>query len=346
MKKTLLIYANNNTWSSWEDKKEQIKKFWKPVCDLDITVVNTSFKNIPFEYVMVSDGSTGKEMFVTSGVVQNKWFDENVSFKAKGYDFVALVLNQLDKGNYKTASGVQTLLDSSVVEITIFANGEFDGAYAQGFKYLGNSFVLYLCHEMSHGFYRLFDKKDYTHTHFYSGYPERVLLDFQGIPQKALVRDLMNKIYAFYQKYLAKANTQLPSGKKMYDTAYANLGRDLSPKENELACAETVNALAKMAWGEEVGGLLSTKSMYESLIRDIKYMEIVKPLPGDIIISPTGYGNGKIPNGHVGIVGKNWIMSNQSSTSKLEANFTIESWRNYFEKKGGYPVVFFRRIII
>ena len=65
---------------------------------------------------------------------------------------------------------------------------------------------------------------------------------------------------------------------------------------------------------------------------------------GNIVISPTGMGDGSI-RGHVGIMGKNdVIMSNDSRTGKWMANYTIETWRERYSRKGKMPVYFYKVI--
>lgn len=115
---------------------------------------------------------------------------------------------------------------------------------------------------------------------------------------------------------------------KLYDTAYSFLGRDASPRDladDEFGCAESVNAVYKAAFGKEIGGDLSTLRMYQALLNSPDFVQIDSPLFGDVIISPTTYA--RVPVGHVGIVGKWQVMSNDSRSGKWEANYTLQSWR-------------------
>lgn len=115
---------------------------------------------------------------------------------------------------------------------------------------------------------------------------------------------------------------------KLYDTAYSFLGRDASPKDlapDDLGCAESVNAVYKAAFGREIGGDLSTLRMYSALLNSLDFIKVDAPLYGDMIISPTTYA--KVPVGHVGIVGKWQIMSNNSNNGKWEAHYTLDSWK-------------------
>ena len=132
---------------------------------------------------------------------------------------------------------------------------------------------------------------------------------------------------------------------RIYQVGKLYLDLDISEKENELGCAEAVNFLFKRALGEEVGGGISTYKMYLSLKGNDKFKQVSEPKEGDIIISPTGYGNGKLKNGHVGIVGKQaTILSSSSATGRFEENYTLDSWGLIYGTGGGYPIKFFRRV--
>lgn len=138
-------------------------------------------------------------------------------------------------------------------------------------------------------------------------------------------------------------------GQILYETAVKCLGRDLTPDDtipDEVDCAETTNAVYKQAFGVEIGGGASTNAMYKALLANTAlFKRVTAPLPGDIVISPTGYGNGNLSNGHVGIIGVDGaIMSNSSSTGRFSQNFTQESWRQRYVDKGGFPMAFFRRV--
>lgn len=130
-----------------------------------------------------------------------------------------------------------------------------------------------------------------------------------------------------------------------YDQAMSDLGRSMSGNNKSLGCATTINTLSERAIGRPIGGGTSTYWMYEELKKNKeRFKEMKEPLRGDLIISPTGTGNiKKISNGHVGIVLDNKeIASNDSRTGIFRKNYTIQSWRNRWEKIGQYPVLFYR----
>lgn len=130
----------------------------------------------------------------------------------------------------------------------------------------------------------------------------------------------------------------------LYQTALECLGKDMAPYEDEFGCAEAVNAVFKKAFGRDIGGGQSTYWLYGILKNDTRFEKNFSPLPGDIIISPTGYGNKKkLRNGHIGIVSDSeQIMSNNSINGLWEKNYTFITWTRRYKIFGNYPVEFFR----
>ncbi len=160
----------------------------------------------------------------------------------------------------------------------------------------------------------------------------------------ALINSLKKQIAALEAELALILNSRT----KIYQAALASIGTDASPNDvapDELGCAETVNDIVTKALGYPAGGDVSTNRMYQALLKNPKFIKVDQALPGDIIISPTGYGNGGLSNGHVGIFGENeTIMSNDSSTGKFESNYTIKTWIARYRNKGGYPIVYFRAV--
>lgn len=112
-----------------------------------------------------------------------------------------------------------------------------------------------------------------------------------------------------------------------------------------LGCAETVNELARRAWGAPIGGGLSTAAMWECLKDASKFapLEVLEALPGDIIISPTGSVQGaKLAHGHVGVVAEYGILSNDSELGSLQESYDMQAWQDYYTKYGGLPTLIYR----
>lgn len=160
------------------------------------------------------------------------------------------------------------------------------------------------------------------------------------------MKELLAKLNLLFKQLFQLSNVQTPHSLRLLAVTKANLGKDLSPREDEFGCAETVNTLCMKAFLEPAGGDLSTRKMYIELLANSKWVRVYVPLPGDIILSPTTYGNGKMANGHVGIVIENgMIASNNSYNSLLEVNYNLRSWRERYGVVGGFPIAFFRKIL-
>lgn len=138
----------------------------------------------------------------------------------------------------------------------------------------------------------------------------------------------------------------IPS-ERLYITAVSFIGKDASPNDradDEYGCADSVNCVYKATFGYEIGGGTSTYLMYQVLKNSPKFTKVTSWERGDIIISPSRYGNGKIV-GHVGIMSdNNKIMSNTSSDGIWRENFTILSWIRRYRDIGELPIMFFRPI--
>ncbi len=152
-----------------------------------------------------------------------------------------------------------------------------------------------------------------------------------------------------FAQLFGMVNLTTVQGQRIYKTAVSLIGLDASPKDlatDDLGCAESVSTiLATLFPPFQV--ILGTYALFLALRGAPEFVEVTNPLPGDVIISPTGLGGqGGIAHGHTGIVGENRIViSNDSATGKWSSNYTLDSWRARYAQRGGYPVFFFRRII-
>lgn len=129
----------------------------------------------------------------------------------------------------------------------------------------------------------------------------------------------------------------------IYKVALNSIGLDPSPldrADDVLGCVESVTEILKKA-GAFPKITTGTYTFYFELARSRHWAPTAKPREGDIVISPTGMGNGKI-RGHVGIFAKNGvIMSNDSWTGKWQANYDIDRWNARYRDIGGMPVHYF-----
>jgi hypothetical protein len=136
-------------------------------------------------------------------------------------------------------------------------------------------------------------------------------------------------------------NTQTEKSLIVYQTAKALLGLPLA-QNPVLGCVETANFIFKSATGTPICNSASTVDAYKELQDENRFMRVCDPLPGDVIVSPTGMGNGKMPHGHIGIVAKQGVMSNSSETGRLELNYTLKKWTELFYIYGGFPIYYYR----
>lgn len=160
----------------------------------------------------------------------------------------------------------------------------------------------------------------------------------------------MNPAQYLFVSLIKAGNFATPASDKLYQTAVSCLGKDASPLDkanDDVACAESVNSVVFKAFGDYAGGDLSTARMYSALKNNMKFAEVSSPIKGDIIISPTGYGNGQLSNGHVGIVGDSYgIMSNNSANGIWDIHYTLTTWKARYAVLGGFPVKFYRRMFM
>ena len=166
-----------------------------------------------------------------------------------------------------------------------------------------------------------------------------------------IIIKIMRQLIEAQQRLLALLQQkQSMNREKLYSTIMAFLNQDVTPTDvipDEYACAETANAIHVKAFGFPIGGRASSYLLYQALLVSPYFTKMDEPDKGDIIISPTGTRTRKspIPNGHVGfVIENNQIAANNSQNGKFQITYTIDSWRERYEVKGGYPVYFFRRI--
>lgn len=136
----------------------------------------------------------------------------------------------------------------------------------------------------------------------------------------------------------------------LYAYAKSQIGKQKSGIKApiEYGCAEAVNRIFRECFGgDEIGGDVSSARLYQALSSSFRFTRVNSPaLRGDIIISPTGMGNGSIPNGHVGIVSDALkIMSNNSANGIWDEHLDSFAWTKHFAIDGGYPVYFFRVVV-
>lgn len=132
---------------------------------------------------------------------------------------------------------------------------------------------------------------------------------------------------------------------RLYQTAKDSLGRDASPKDiapDNLGCAETISEIIRKALPEIYCPVMTgTQELFNFLKTSPDFQQVLVPDPGSVIICVTGTGNGLVAHGHAGIIGKYGICSNDSRSGLFLENYTLDSWKRYFEVKGGFKSHYF-----
>jgi hypothetical protein len=124
------------------------------------------------------------------------------------------------------------------------------------------------------------------------------------------------------------------------------IGQDASPKDlavDGLGCAESLSTILRgiMPTFPVVTG---TWSLWDVLRGHADFWEVDTPERGDIILSVTGTGFGVFP-GHTGVVSDDAkVMSNDSADGIWRENYTLESWKDRYELRGGFKTRFFRLV--
>jgi len=174
-------------------------------------------------------------------------------------------------------------------------------------------------------------------TGYFGAKTKLAVLSYQkalGLPQTGV----------FGQPEESRINSEL-----IYKSTISFLGKDASPNDaapDEYGCADSVcGVLFNALLYPQIKWTVSTSQLYGQLLTSRGYIQVQIPRRGDIIISPTGYGSGKLANGHTGICGDNGlIFSNTSAIGKFEQNYNTTTWKDRYVTLGNFPVYYFRKL--
>lgn len=189
----LLILHNGKLWKSWDKKIQGLKDWWAPEINLDITLEQTKFKNIPWVNYGYPKPLQG---------IDQKWYDENISKPAKqrGFDCVILTLNEEDWPD-KKVEGWHTNANLGIEEIQIL--GRENAKYNfNGVKYEGDYWFNVARHELAHALYAIRGKIDNTHFWWELGNLAYVKTEIFGNPIVNAVKSVISppKKYKYFNQ--------------------------------------------------------------------------------------------------------------------------------------------------
>lgn len=136
------------------------------------------------------------------------------------------------------------------------------------------------------------------------------------------------------------------NNQRLYDRAVTFLGKDadpLDPVDDTVACVSSLEEVYHAEFQTWIGRikLFNTIDLHNALLISPKFRRVEVPKPGNIIVSVTEYRNGKQIFGHTGVIAKYGILSNDSVRKVWLENFTVESWKIYYEGRLGLKTYFY-----
>lgn len=142
---------------------------------------------------------------------------------------------------------------------------------------------------------------------------------------------------------------------QLYALAKSLIGEHLTLNEAVpwmVGCAEAVSTVLHRFGtpGIPPRGIEGTAALLAFLEHSPAFEEVNDYEVGNIIISATGSGNGRV-RGHVGICGVTQIMSNNSENGRWGTTWSIngpasigQNWVQYYQVYGGIPTRFFKPV--
>lgn len=166
----ILIVANNQKWKSWDKKIQEIKDWFNPI-KLDIDIIHTSIKNIPYEDYGIHDGAMRKG-------VSKSWFYREFTAKYTQYGIIIFSVSRTDWDCFPI-DGWQWNGNSIAVGASERGSYNFKGV-----KYPGGKWFNVVRHEICHALYVKQGKLDRTHYHWETGDLSRVVTELTTVPQE------------------------------------------------------------------------------------------------------------------------------------------------------------------
>lgn len=162
-------------------------------------------------------------------------------------------------------------------------------------------------------------------------------------------KNLLTLLQNLLELLKSKLGMPNPNSEKLYQTAKASLGMDITPNDiipDDVSCVASLQEVYRRAFGVYIGTgatLYNTRALKTHLATDPRFTPVSweELNYGDIVVYGTGEGNpGAV--GHCFVVGKRDWMNNHSDTGLWTANYTKAQVKAYWEDKLGFKPGCFR----
>ncbi len=132
---------------------------------------------------------------------------------------------------------------------------------------------------------------------------------------------------------------------ELYDKAFSLIGHHCTLDKSipfVVGCGQAMSYVLRQIAPDLIPlkGISGTAEWATKMANSSRFEEVPIPEVGSIIVSITGTGKGII-RGHIGVVGKNHIMSNRSADGTWEADWTHQHWIMYYHIFGGLQTKYY-----
>ena len=204
------------------------------------------------------------------------------------------------------------------------------------------------------GVYYCFDTYDSPHIKKYISEPsvayrfhieKKTNVQAQLSLIQSIINALKNVLESMKKRVdeLVEKDTKSPS-ERLLELAEAHVNVDVTPNDevdDVVACADSLTTLLRKQY-PDLPHSVYTPTTFKDLENSSHFERTKIIAPGHVIISPTGFGNGKV-RGHCGILGKNEVIwSNQSATGLWTNHLTLGKWVDRYRDEGDLPIYVYK----
>lgn len=321
----ILIITSDATMPKWRSKRAKLTAMTDTINEMDNAELTVEVEHQALTPTVVN------------GYITHEWMDSiSGPAKARGYAFVLFHMSDAQHKKWGVKPSLRGLAQDDTDTIGEAYFWADEKTLRNGF----NQFVEVFWHEFRHLIFNGLPQEDDTHElHAKNG----TLKDsFKGIDyaeHNAKRKNQLTQISLLNQAIpLLLKLIGLKKRKTLYGVAVSYLGRDASPADTTsdvTGCAESVSMVIRDVL-PDFPIILGTWTLNERLKADPRFRPVTVPMPGTVIVSPTGTSTSKkVTNGHTGIIGGgDAIMSNDSNTGHFDQNYTLASWNERWGKAG------------